>query len=596
MTAATILVAALVSTGTLFFYRDNFSTHYPIKVLSAESFRSFEIPYWNFADAGGQPLAGNPNTLTFYPDNVLYLFLPAHVAFNLHFWLHLIAAWWAMRALTRSSFAATLYALSGLAISVTAFYNLTVALALIPLALLAVERRAPLLLGAAMGLLGLGGEPVTLLAAAMAVAILAFRRMRWRDLLIAVAVSIVVVLPQVIAYGEIAREVERSVAMSARTVLNASLHPIRIAELFFGPIIGFLNDPGGEFRQRLFSTIFVGLIALPALYRRSRYTAIAAVMLFFALGRFNPLLVWAVETFPSIRIVRYPEKFALPLVVVLVALAAHFFEESRFKRLWIAITFLPLFWTAYRALPIDRFAPYAIAPQVPRRAHIMSSIRPGVVPAREEYRMRAQRLEPIFAAIVGLRYVLNPSPDGMHALRSRLVLERFNATSGAVKQHYLRAALVPNAQFIDGPVTAANGDLIAEGRAFERGATIVAPSAVRTSPGRVLSYRERGQTIEIGVENAEPALLMVNQTYFRSWVARSERGALQTLPLNVDRLGVIVPANTSHVTLRFGRYRAAVVAAWVLSSALLLLTLGIEVFNRRPRQVERAGDENAASL
>src|SRR5918999_1560047 len=80
--------AALASTYGFFFYRDNLSTHYPIKVVSAEIFRSGEIPYWNFFDAGGQPLAGNPNTLTFYPDNVLYLFLPPHVAFNLHFLIH----------------------------------------------------------------------------------------------------------------------------------------------------------------------------------------------------------------------------------------------------------------------------------------------------------------------------------------------------------------------------------------------------------------------------------------------------------------------------------------------------------------------------
>src|SRR6185369_6714954 len=102
-----------------FFFRDNFSTHYPIKVLSQRAFQSGEVPWWNFADGGGQPLAGNPNTLTFYPDNILYLFLPAHVAFNLHFLIHLAIAFFAMRALTRSSFAASMYALSGIAVSAT---------------------------------------------------------------------------------------------------------------------------------------------------------------------------------------------------------------------------------------------------------------------------------------------------------------------------------------------------------------------------------------------------------------------------------------------------------------------------------------------
>src|SRR4051795_12654826 len=136
-------VCCLLAVFCFFYFRDNFSTHYPVKVLSAQSFRAGEIPWWNFADGGGQPLAGNPNTLTFYPDNVLYLFLPAHVAFNLHFLIHLALGWLAMRALTKSNAAAWTYALSGVAISATAFYNMVTAIALIPFALLAAERRSP---------------------------------------------------------------------------------------------------------------------------------------------------------------------------------------------------------------------------------------------------------------------------------------------------------------------------------------------------------------------------------------------------------------------------------------------------------------------
>src|SRR5690349_7289675 len=112
--------AAAVALFGFFYFRDNFATHYPIKVISAQIFRAGQIPWWNFYDGGGQPLAGNPNTLTFYPDNFLYVILPAHVAFNLHFLLHLAIAWFAMRALTRAvgvsgnaaTFAATLYAMS----------------------------------------------------------------------------------------------------------------------------------------------------------------------------------------------------------------------------------------------------------------------------------------------------------------------------------------------------------------------------------------------------------------------------------------------------------------------------------------------------
>src|SRR5436190_137676 len=221
--AVLLLLAAfclLLSALGLFFHRDNFSTHYPIKVISASAFRAGEIPWWNPFDGGGQPLAGNPNTLTFYPDNFLYLLLPAHVAFNLHFLLHLIAAWFAMRALSRSPWSGWLYVLSGVAISATAFYNLIVAIAVIPFAFWAAPRR--------------------------------------------------------------------------------------IIEMILGPWIR-IDDP------HLFLTLFIGIIAIPALWQRSRYVAIAAVSLFFALGRFNPLFAGAVNAIPQLRILRFPEKFAIPM-------------------------------------------------------------------------------------------------------------------------------------------------------------------------------------------------------------------------------------------------------------------------------------------
>src|ERR671928_1474379 len=137
----------IIATVLFFYFRDNFSTHYPVKVISAAAWRAGEIPWWNFHAGGGQPLAGNPNTLSFYPDNVLYLLLPAHVAFNLHFLLHLALGWMAMRALTRSPFAAWMWVLSGMAVSAMSFYSLITAIALVPFAFLAAERRSATQMG-----------------------------------------------------------------------------------------------------------------------------------------------------------------------------------------------------------------------------------------------------------------------------------------------------------------------------------------------------------------------------------------------------------------------------------------------------------------
>lgn len=588
-----------VSVLGFFFYRDNFSTHYPIKVLSALSFRAGQIPYWNFADGGGQPLAGNPNTLTFYPDNILYLFLPAHVAFNLHFLIHLAAAFFIIRTLTRSTFAATLYAMSGMAISATAFYNLIVAVAMIPLAFLAASRRSPLLLGIAFGLLALAGEPVMILGAAISVAILAIDRVPIRSWLLAVLIAFVVASPQLIAYAEIAGEVERSVGMSARTVLNASLHPIRIVELFAGPVIGVLNDPGGQLRARLFSTIFLGFIAAPALFRRSRYVVVAGVMLFFALGRFNPVMAALVDAMPPIRIVRFPEKFALPMIVAIVVLVADYFRDTPWKRIWIAVTFAPLLATAIRATPIDWFSPYSRTMQAPVRAYITTTIHAAAMPARLEYRLRALAPEPLFGASGGVWYVINPSPEGMHALRSRMVLERFALAGPIVREQYLRimgcnlARSLPWAFFPARVVVAR--DLYAEAASTERLGdltTVVAPADVPVAPGRVVHYEQKGQQTIIDVETPQPALLFVNQTFMQAWDARANGRALQTVPLDIDRLGVVVPAGTSRIELRFGRHHGAVALAWILSSAALLAYAFVELRNRRTSEVKRAGDED----
>ena len=126
-----------------------------------------------------------------------------------------------------------------------------------------------------------------------------------------------------------------------------------------------------------------------------------------------------------------------------------------------------------------------------------------------------------------------------------------------------------------------------------------APFANFVSPpaAKVTAYGEGLQDITLSVSTPAPALLFVNQSFFRAWSARSADRELTTLPLDIDRLGIIVPAGNHTIVLQFGRHRTAVVIAWLASSLLLLvaaLSLRIEVFDRRTGEVERAADENAA--
>jgi hypothetical protein len=605
--AVPILVSTfclLVSAFCFFFHRDNFSTHYPIKAVSAAAFRAGEIPYWNPFDDGGQPLAGNPNTLTFYPDNFLYLILPAHVAFNLHFLIHLIGGWLAMRALTRSPFAAWMLVLSGMAISAMSFYSLITAIALVPFAFLATERRSVAQIGLAFGLLALAGEPVTIIATAIACAILVWarppsgaldaRQARPRagalTLLLAIPLAVTIALPQIVAYAEIARETERGGhGYSAATALAASLEPKRLLELLAGPLL----KPEAP---HLFPTLLLGIIVAPALFRRSRYTIVAAVMLFFALGRFNPLVRWAVESFDWLRIARYPEKFALPMCVALIVLAADFHRRTRWRFEWTLVTLIPLIAFGMFTVPIDRFGPYAMGPVLrPVRVYVPPP-RGGQDVDRDDYRRRARRLDPIFGAVAGVRYVLNRSPDGMHSLLSRIASERFESTRNA---HWLQIATAPDAVVIPRAIGARTVPEVVntiESASFDARAAAVVPARLanfQSSPNarvaRVVSSRDR---VEIDV--AGPALVLVNATYFRAWVARAGDRKLETFPIDLDRLGVIAPAGASKIVLTFGRRRTLVVAAWVLSNALLLVLLVLQKFDRRAGEVQRAGDDDRA--
>jgi hypothetical protein len=551
---------AVVATFGFFFFRDNFSTHYPIKVLSAAAFRSAEIPWWNFADGGGQPLAGNPNTLTFYPDNVLYLILPAHIAFNLHFLLHLILGWFAMRSLTRSKFGAWLWILSGVAMSLLSFYNLITAIALIPLALLGAERRNAVQLGVAFGLLALAGEPVVIVATAIAVLILsAPPPLRVKPFPVAIAIAVAIAAPQLIAYAEIAKEVERAHGYSAQTVLNASFDPARLLELLIGPVLR-IDAP------HLFPTLILGIIIIPAIFRRSRYTVIAATMLFFALGTFNPLVRMLVESVSALRIGRFPEKFAIVMCAALVVLAAEYVRESKTPRIWTIVTFVPLLVWMMFTIPLDWFAPYRVTPQPTRRVFTPST-GGGQLVDRDNYRERARHLEPLFGATAELEYVLNRSGDGMHSLLSRIASERFATTHNP---NWLRVATAPPSIV---PIAYAAPTIPDAVNMIEAGAPAVAPRAFTSAPGaRVTRVARDGQTISIDVSTSAPALLAVDQSYFRAWSATMANRELETTPINLDRLGVIVPT-TGTVTLTFGRHRTPIRLAWLLSTLVLLASL-----------------------
>lgn len=288
----------LVGEETLYF-RDVFLSHLPFKAFGAEALRQGTIPAFNPTWALGQPFRGNPNTLAFYPGNLVYLVLPFWPAFNLHYCLHWLLAGlgmvWLARQLGMSRAGAFLagvtYAGSGFMLAAMTFYNVLTVVAWWPLAILGAVRggrRGIALGGLACGMALLGGEPVTAAVGLAPLAALAVQRhggRRGAATVLAVAVGgALVALPQIVASLRVAGFSFRGAhGVLASQASYYSLEPERLLELLVPFPFGY---PGYHGPAGLEST---GVLDhLP--YFFSLHFGIVATALAVGVARRRPLL------------------------------------------------------------------------------------------------------------------------------------------------------------------------------------------------------------------------------------------------------------------------------------------------------------------
>jgi hypothetical protein len=190
-------------TETLYM-RDVLNAHLAMKWSEARALHQGYFPLLDPYRGGGQPLAGNPNAVPFYPTNAFLLWASPIWALNAHFWLHLLLApvaffWMARRwGLAREAAwaAAVCYTGSGFYLSHLSFYNLIAGATLAPALVGACLGFASALRGAAdagprrawyalavallWALLLLSGDPLmAVLAAGLAGAALALRWRTW---------------------------------------------------------------------------------------------------------------------------------------------------------------------------------------------------------------------------------------------------------------------------------------------------------------------------------------------------------------------------------------------------------------------------------
>jgi hypothetical protein len=367
-----LLAAAPLIRGTETLYlRDVLNTHFQMKAAQAAAMRNGYFPILDPHRAGGQPLAGNPNAVPFYPDNLLYLKAPVFWALNAHFWLHLLLApfafAWMARAwgLRRESAwaAAVCWTVSGFYLSHLSFYNLIAGVTLAPALIAAClrfsqgHRRMAPVIAVLWGLLLLGGDPLMALLAGLlaATALLPYlrdvlrRREPWSGLallVVCVGVGFLLALPQLEEFRRIlpmSFRGHRGYTAEAATV--ASWDPRQAAEWLVPFVFGRpdLLGPGSFWGSRFFTgvppyylSLYPGLLALALIAGsgrprlRSAYWAWGAIAvgLFLSLGRFNPVAEWLFSSRGSLR---YPVKFWLSVAVGAALLCGIGFERLLFS-------------------------------------------------------------------------------------------------------------------------------------------------------------------------------------------------------------------------------------------------------------------------
>jgi hypothetical protein len=112
-------------------FRDQGDFFYPLKLYTADRLRRGELPLWNPLSGMGEPWLANLQSGVFYPPSLLFLLSSPALAAGLFLLLHFAIAAWGMRRFLREEavseegalFGAALFCASGLAASLSAYWN-----------------------------------------------------------------------------------------------------------------------------------------------------------------------------------------------------------------------------------------------------------------------------------------------------------------------------------------------------------------------------------------------------------------------------------------------------------------------------------------
>ena len=374
-----------------FFKRDVLTIHLEMKWVQAEAMKEGRMPLLDPYRAGGQPHAGNPNTVALYPDNLLYLLATPFWALNAHFWLHTMLApflmYWLGRewGLSRRGAwsAGVFFACSGYFLSCLNLYNVIAVAALAPALAaaslrLAVTNRLAVWLTVAAGvwaLLIVAGDPVTAAAALAMAGLIVIAKYGWKwsicgRMVAATFAGTLLALPLVTEFLRILSLSYRGHwGYSTEAATAGSWHPASVIEWFiplaFGrPDFTFWGVAFSSGFQPLFYTFYPGVLAMAMVLlgsvamTRREWSAwlLIGLGIFFALGNFNPVVTLLTQL-PGASLLRLPTKLWLFVAVGASILAGRGFErgsstgKGASRAVLLVLLLLTFLWVPLTAAP-----------------------------------------------------------------------------------------------------------------------------------------------------------------------------------------------------------------------------------------------------
>ena len=380
MAASAVLLALLVGLfpgvvlrGEVPCERDLTTLHWPLRAVYQRLVEAGGWPpAWNPLEDNGQPFAANPQHAALHPLTWLFHLLPFAAAFSLQLLLPLLGTAAAMLLLLRTLglgriaalYGAVVWGLGGWALSLSNLPPLLLTAAPLPAILafaLRIRRGGGTVdavgLAASLALACAGGEPLSLAAAAIALAVVAFAprtavvrgdgeptvpRGTTLALAAGVALGLLMAAAVLLPAARLLSRSARATPLPAAEATEWSLPPERLAELFVPPDAA-ASGQGGQslfwtrvlYAERtvpLVYSLYLGLLLPPLVIAGLRRTpaawlALAGGGLMLALGDHVPVLPSVVRAVPVVGTARYPEKWLLLVVLGAVVTAAHGFDR-----------------------------------------------------------------------------------------------------------------------------------------------------------------------------------------------------------------------------------------------------------------------------